>query len=172
VNNNTADFTTGAPVPRNSASAPAICGCTALNESNLALEADYCTVQFPSSIPNGVAGSNSPLVYGRVYEGGTTEPAGVNASVRAQLGYGPPSANPQYQAGWTWTNATYNTAFVDPSTDEYQASFVTPASGSYRYVYRFSLDQGVSWTYCGTSGAGQNFGLTFGFYDEPILTVP
>ena len=54
-------------------------------------------------------------------------------------------------------------------------SFTAPAAGSYRYVYRFSLDQGVSWTYCdnnqGDSGAGSNPGLTFDLENEAVLTV-
>ena len=175
VNNNTSDFSTAAPVPRNSASAPFTCTCAVENESNAALEADYCTVQFPLSL-NTAAGATTATVYGRIYELGTTEAGGAPANVRAQLGYGLPTSNPEYEAGWTWTNATYNSAFVDPSNDEYQASFTAPASGSYRYVYRFSLNQGVSWTVCdqnaGDGGAGSGAGLTFDFASEPVLTVP
>ena len=99
----------------------------------------------------------------------------ANASVRAQLGYGPAAANPEYQAGWTWTNATYNASCGGcGSNDEYQATFNLPAAGTYDYVYRFSLDQGVSWTYCdndqGDFGAGSNAGLTFDFANEAVLT--
>jgi hypothetical protein len=49
---------------------------------------------------------------------------------------------------------------------------VAPGTGFYRYAYRFSLDQGVSWTYCTAPGAGTQPGLTYAFYDEAILTVP
>jgi lamin tail-like protein len=172
VNVNGTDFTVSAPVPRNSASAPAACTCAAENESNAALEADFCTVQSPLSlsVQTGVTTGN---IYGQIYDLGTTEAGGANGNVRAQLGYGPPTANPEYEAGWTWINATYNVQ--SNNNDEYQASFLAPAAGSYRYVYRFSLDQGVTWTVCdknaGDGGSGSNAALFFAFADEPVLTV-
>ena len=176
VNNNGADFAVGAPAPRNSASAPATCACLVENESNAALEADYCDTQFQLSM-TVAAGATTPSVFGRLYESGVTGMGSANAGVRAQVGYGPTTANPEYQAGWTWSNAAYNTTCSGcGSNDEYQASFTAPASGTYDYVYRFSLDQGVSWTYCDNDqddfGAGSNAGLTFSFVDEAVLTVP
>lgn len=116
-------------------------------------------------------------VYGRIKELGVTDlSASANASVRAQVGYGPATSNPEYEAGWTWTNATFNAAFVDATYDEYQASFTAPASGTYRYVYRFSFDQGMSWTYADTNlgdgGAGSDPGFTFDFSNEAVMTVP
>ena len=97
----------------------------------------------------------------------------MHASVRAQLGYGPATSNPEYEAGWTWTNASYNVQ--SGNNDEYQASFTAPAVGTYRYAYRMSLDQGVSWTLCdqnvGDGGSGSFAGLTFDLEREPILTV-
>lgn len=93
--------------------------------------------------------------------------------MRAQLGYRPPVANPWYQPGWTWVNASYNLQVGN--NDEYQASFTAPAAGSYRYVYRFSLDQGISWTYCdnnqGDYGSGANLGLTFDLENQAVLDV-
>ena len=59
------------------------------------------------------------------------------------------------------------------NNDEYQASFTAPTPGDYRYVYRVSLNQGVSWTVCdqnlGDFGAGSNAGLEFTFADMPIM---
>ncbi len=81
--------------------------------------------------------------------------------------------NPQYQAGWSWSTASYN--IQSGNNDEYQGSFTAPAAGSYRYAYRFSVDQGVSWTYCdanqGDFGSGSNAGLTFDLENLPVLTV-
>jgi hypothetical protein len=118
-------------------------------------------------------GTSTGSIYGQVYEAGVTEPAGPASAVRAQLGYGLPSANPEYQPGWTWTNAGYNTQVGN--NDEYQTSFTAPAVGTYRYVYRFSVDSGVSWTYCdGTGadgGAGSTAGLTYDPLNVPVLTV-
>ena len=166
---NGVDFSTAAPAPRNSASAPDVCALYVQNESGPPLEADYCNVQFPISL-NVAAGAVTPLVYGRIFELGFTEAAGANAAARAQLGFGPASANPEYQAGWTWTNATFNTQVGND--DEFQASFTAPATGSYRYVYRFSLDHGATWTTCDNDGAGSNDGLSFDFSAQAELTVP
>ena len=173
VNDNFQDFTVGVAVPRNSATTAAVCACTVLNESGVAAEADYCTTQSPTvlSVQTGVS---SGLIYGQVFETGLTDSAGQKPTIRAQLGYGLPSANPEYQSGWTWFNAAFNVEAG--SNDEYQASFTAPAVGSYRYVYRFSLDDGVSWTYCDDNlapdfGAGSNAGLSFELGQQAVMTV-
>lgn len=168
VNTNSVDFVAGTPAPRNTASAAQACACVVLNETSAPLvEADYCVVQFPTSL-SATTGTTTSTVYGQLFETGTTEAAGAPTSVRAQLGYGPPSSNPQYQS-WTWVNATYNVQVGN--NDEYQASFTAPAVGTYRYAYRFSLDQGVSWTVCDTDGSGGNTGLGFELQSLAPLTV-
>lgn len=169
-NNNATDFTVAAPTPRNSSASSFICA-TAQNEAGTPGEIAYCSTQFPLSL-NVTAGASTPTVYGRIYQPTVTEAAGANAAVTAQLGYGPATANPEYEAGWTWVATTYNVQVGN--NDEYQATFSAPAAGSYRYVYRFSLDGGASWTYCDNnqsdSGAGSNGGLTFDFENEGVLT--
>jgi hypothetical protein len=152
----------------------AACACVAHNESGAPKEADYCDTQFPLSLALA-PGAPSGMVYGRLYEAGVTEPAGANAAVRAQLGVGPATANPEYQP-WTWSNATFNVQ--SGNDDEYQASFNAPAApGSYRYTFRFSLDNGMSWTVCDNNaapdfGAGSNAGLSFELESLAPLTVP
>jgi hypothetical protein len=172
VNENSTDFAVGTVAPRNNGTAAQICTCTVENESGAAREADYCNVQFPQSLSHQTGGITA-TVFGQIYEGGVTEAAGAHAAVRAQLGFGPATANPEYENAWTWTNATYNVQ--SGNNDEYQASFTAPAAGDYRYAYRFSLDYGVSWTVCdkntGDAGAGSNTGLSFDFADLPVLTV-
>jgi len=144
----------------------------AVNESNSPLEADYCTIQFPPSI-TGSGGSTSPPVFGQIYEAGLTEAPGQNFNIIAQLGFGAANFNPQYQP-WTWVSATYNVQAGN--NDEYQATFTLPNPGTYRYVYRFSRDGGVTWTYCDNNvppdfGAGSNAGLTFDLENMGVLTV-
>ena len=72
------------------------------NESNAAGEADYCDVQFPLSLSVATTMTSGP-VFGQVYEAGVTEAAGAGLNVRAQLGFGPATANPQYEPGWHWS---------------------------------------------------------------------
>ena len=168
VNANSVDFVAGAPAPRNSSSAAQACACVALNETTTPLvEADYCVVQFPTSL-SATTGTTTSTVFGQLFETGVTEGPGAPTAVRAQLGYGPVGANPQHQA-WTWVNATYNVQVGN--NDEYQASFTAPAVGTWRYAYRFSLDQGVSWTVCDTDGTGGNAGLSFDLQSLAPLTV-
>jgi hypothetical protein len=144
---------------------------TVENETGSALEAQYCVVQFPASLTLPV-GSNSGLVYGRIYEAGMTDIGSPpSASIHAQLGFGPLTDNPEYAASWSWIDAAYNRTYGNNA--EYMASFTAPATaGSYGYVYRMSVDGGTTWTYCDLAGAGSNSGLPpFTFGSIAILTV-
>lgn len=170
ANNNTADFTAAVASARSSATASLLCACgdQTLNEGGAAAEADYCAVQFPTSL-SVQAGTSTGLIYGRIFEAGVTPAAGAPAGYVAQVGYGPDTSNPETQAGWQWSATTYNVQVGND--DEYQGSFTAPATaGKYRYAYRFSPD-GVSWTYCDVGGAGSNSGLSFETTQLPVLTV-
>ena len=170
ANNNATDFTAAVASARNTATASLLCACgdQTLNEGGAAAEADYCVLQFPSSL-SVQAGTSAGLIYGRIFEAGVTAPAGAPAGYVAQVGYGPDTSNPETQAGWQWSAATYNVQVGND--DEYQGSFNAPAApGKYRYAYRFSPD-GVRWTYCDVNGAGSNSGLSFETTQLPVLTV-
>jgi cysteine-rich repeat protein len=171
TNNNATDFTVTAVAPRNSATAATAACCVASteNESGNMLEADYCNVQFPTSLT--ITSGDTTTIYGRIYEGGVTEAAGASPLVTAQLGYGPRTSNPEWQAGWTWFDAIFNTQYGN--NDEYMTSFTAPAPGDYSYAYRFSLDSGASWTYCDVDGAGSDAFPTLSFDTPqiPDLTV-
>ncbi len=164
TNDNTADFIVATPIPRNSASPVAFCPCPSdtKNETNTPGEADFCNLQSPASL-SVTTGTQSAIVYGRIFESGVTPAAGAHANVRAQLGYGLAGSDPSTQTSWAFVNATYNVQVNND--DEYQATLTAPplASGavSYAYTYRMSVDGGLTWTYCDTDGAGSNAGLTF-----------
>jgi hypothetical protein len=102
-----------------------------------------------------------------VFEAGVTEPVGPSV-VLGQLGYGPAGTDPRYAAGWRWVAASFSAQVGND--EEYQASFIAPAAGSYAYAYRFSPDA-QRWTYCDTNGAGSNPGLVFEPFLLPPLTV-
>ena len=139
------------------------------NESNDPLEADYCNLQFPASIPVQQAGQMTQLIYGRIYEAGVTEAGGAPAGVVAEVGYGPTTADPRSTNTWRFFQASYNTQAGND--DEFQGSFVAPAAGSYSYTYRFSFDNGVRWTYCDVNGAGSGPNLTFETAQLGAMTV-
>lgn len=123
----------------------------ALNEAGGA-EAEYCNLQFPANMTLG-AGQPAPTIYGRLYEAATTPAAGAPPGWIAAVGYGPAGSDPRQLAGWRFFPATYNVQVGND--DEFQATFSAPwVVGNYAYAFRFSDDQGVSWTYCDTDGAG------------------
>lgn len=166
-NNNASDFLIAAPTPRNSAPANAVlCACT-VNEIGSVRELDYCNLQFPATTTAGTA-QLTELIYGRIFESGVTEAGGANGTVRAQVGYGPVTANPQNQPGWIWADATFNVQVGND--DEYQRTLTAPAAGTWNYTTRFSLD-GIHWTYCDLNGAGSNSGLDFDLTQLGVLTV-
>ena len=175
VNNNGTDFAVAAPAPRNSATTTLGCNCVVRNESNAALEADYCNVQSPLSL-NLQSGANTGFIYAKLLESGVTASWGgpVRRSARSSATVRPrpiPSTSP---AGNGPTPVTTRDLGIRSRTNT-QAQFTAPASGSYRYAYRFSLDFGVSWTLCDMNandyGAGSNAGFTFELSDLPVLTV-
>jgi hypothetical protein len=175
TNDNSADFVAAqvfAPGnPGNSSSPTYVCrsGPTR-NETGDQQELDFCNVQFPTSI--STAPGTMQTVFGRVFEAGVTQGAGQGPGISAELGYGPRDTNPEHEnGGWIFVAATYNAGFVDPSDDEYEATFNAPATGSYSYVYRMSQDGGTSWTYCDLNGAGSNAGLVFETPQLPLMTV-
>ena len=112
----------------------------------------------------------TPLIYGRIFEAGTTEAPGAAPNVLAEFGYGPAAWTPLTQnANGGFLATTYNVQAMND--DEYQISFTAPAIGMYRYVYRFSLDNGLNFTYCDTDGAGSNAGLDFSDASAGLMTV-
>ncbi|MDP1826435.1 MAG: Ig-like domain-containing protein [Archangium sp.] len=167
-NSNALDYAVAAPLPRGTLALtpPLVCACSA-NETGTAGELDFCNLQHPPSTTTAAA-TLTENIFGRVFEDTVTQPAGANAMVRAEVGYGPVTANPQNQAGWQWFPASFNTQIGND--DEYQRQLTAPVGGTYRYTTRFSLD-GVYWTYCDLNGAGGNAGLDFDPAQLGVLTV-
>jgi hypothetical protein len=168
-NGNAADLAAQLVQPRNAGSAKVICGCSgsAVNETNLSVEMDFCSIQAPASL-GASAGTTAGPVWGRVFEPGVTEAAGAPAGITAQVGYGPLGTDPRYATGWTFVAASHQSQVGND--DEFAATFQAPAPGSYLYVYRFSPD-GQRWTYCDPNGAGANPGLVFEPNALPTMTV-
>ena len=125
---------------------------------------DWCRLQWPLVIAE--LEGTEVTVYGRVYEAGITDAsAGVDSSalLMAQVGYGPDASDPAGNGAWTWMDAAPNplwdgVAAGEAENDEYEATFPVPAVGLYDHAYRFSVDGGVSWSYCDGDTAGTDNG--------------
>jgi MYXO-CTERM domain-containing protein len=136
---------------------------TPLNETDLPAEADYCVIQFPTSLSTS-AGVASASIYGQIFEAGRTDTTvgGPAPGILAELGYGPVGSDPRTSPAWAFHATTFNIETGSGNNnDEYVGTLTIGATGTYEYAYRFSFDAGASFTYCDTNGAGSNGGLTF-----------
>jgi len=141
---------------------------------------DYAHIQYPCSLDLAVG--TDAAVYGWVYQPGVTDAVGRGTGITAELGWGDPADDPTVHPGrWTWVTATYNTdkdglASGDLANDEYVGTLTASGvAGSYAYAFRFSTDDGASWTYADlgpNSGCGGNGTLDgFDVADAGLLTV-
>jgi hypothetical protein len=108
----------------------------------------WCRVQYPDKT-TVKQGETSEIIYGQVYVEGCSEGEKICGSVKAEAGYGLGDDLSSY----TWSSAVYNDAFNGTSTDndEYAASFEIGKDVvdiTYNLIYRFSIDNGLHWTYC------------------------
>ena len=110
---------------------------------------DWCNLQHPSTT---MVTSNTPSepIYGRVhFSDGTVPPANPPGPLRAEVGFGPTQTDPSVTPGWAWTNALHNTNCSDCGENyEYEAQLMPGEVGTFSYAYRFSMDDGISWSYC------------------------
>jgi hypothetical protein len=94
-------------------------------------------------------------VYGQVWIDGVTSQPGQTDSLRAQLGFGPDGSDPDGNPAWTWVEASFN---VDAgNNDEFVASLLPEALGSYDYAYRYSVTDGRDWLYADLDGTGNGY---------------
>ena len=108
---------------------------------------DWCVLQWPYSL-SVAAGAPTPLIFGRIYQAGLTEPAGPPAGITAQVGYGPAGSDPRSTPGWLWFDTTWNPSCPDcGNDDEFMNTLTVTAAGQYSYAYRFSRDGGYTFVY-------------------------
>ncbi len=140
-----------------------------LNETGVAAEADFCNIQTPATMTAAALDTLDPI-YGRLFEAGVTEAAGPGTGVLVHFGIGPEDTDPRTALGWRFHGGSYNVQVGE--TDEYQAVGQAPITpGTYSYVFRFSVDNGVGFTYCDLNGAGSNDGFDFDDQQLGTLTV-
>lgn len=109
----------------------------------------WCNVQWPYSIEHTVGVAPTESVYGQVWIDGLTQQPGQTQGLISQLGFGPENTDAT-GAGWTWTDATFNTD--NGNNDEYMGRLLPEAAGAYHYLYRHSTTGGQTWTYCDRDG--------------------
>jgi glycosidase len=111
----------------------------------------WANLQWPPTLAHTISAvDRTDNVYGQVWIDGVTNQAGPTVSLRAQLGFGPAGSNPASAAGWTWVDAGFNTDAGN--NDEFVASLLPEATGSYDYVYRYSTTGGRDWLYADLNG--------------------
>ena len=92
---------------------------------------------------------------GQVWIGGVTDQPGQTPSLRAQLGFGPSSSDPNGNSAWNWVDASFNGNAGN--NDEFVASLLPEAVGSFDYAYRYSTTNGTSWIYADLDGIGNGY---------------
>jgi hypothetical protein len=95
------------------------------------------------SVSNSAPASGAPVTaHGLVVATGGT--------LRAQAGVGSRTDNPLTSNAWGWHDAVFDAA-TDAGAD-YVATVGPAYSGSRQLAFRFSVDDGGTWTYCDASG--------------------
>nr|MDA3863710.1 hypothetical protein [Deltaproteobacteria bacterium] len=120
---------------------------------------DYCHLQYPATTEVN-QNTSTELIYGRVYEESSTPGIGQGAFISAQVGFGNENSVPD--DSWTWFSTYYNGDYDgltvgDLANDEFAGSMDATILGPFDYAYRFSLDGGLSWTYCDLDGSDNGY---------------
>jgi hypothetical protein len=129
------------------------------NESDYSNEASalphltigWANLQWPPTITHTISATDrTDTVYGQVWIDGVTNLPGPTPSLIAQAGFGPEGSNPDGNAAWRWEPASFNVNAGN--NDEFQASFLPQAVGTFDYVYRYSTTNGAAWLYADLNG--------------------
>lgn len=112
---------------------------------------DYADLRFPPTLDHTISAVNRTAnVYGQVWIDGVTDLPGPAPGLRAQLGFGPTGSDPATSPDWIWVDAAFN---VDVgANDEFVASLLPEAVGTFDYAYRYSTTHGADWIYADLDG--------------------
>jgi hypothetical protein len=117
----------------------------------------YCAIDAPTST-SVATGQSTALLAGEVFQAGVTE-GGQGAGLLAQLGYGAASSDPT-AVSWLFTTGSYvGQVGTGNNNNQFHGTILAPAVGTYPFAWRFSLDGGLTFTYCDIAGTGSNSGL-------------
>jgi hypothetical protein len=132
---------------------------TAGNESNWSNEVEaiphlaigWANLQWPPTMTHTISTvDRTENAYGQVWIDGLTSEPGATPGLWAQLGYGPGGSDPATDPQWSWVDASFN---VDAgNNDEFMASLLPEAVGTFDYAYRYSVTGGRDWLYADLNG--------------------
>jgi glycosidase/chitodextrinase len=116
----------------------------------------WANLQWPPSMSHVISTTDrTDNSYGQVWIDGATSAPGPTPSLTAQLGFGPDGSNPAGNAAWQWVDAAFNTDAGN--NDEFVASLLPEATGSFDYAWRYSVTAGRDWVYADLDGIGNGY---------------
>jgi len=116
----------------------------------------WANLQWPATLSHTISAVNrTDSVYGQVWIDGQTNKPGATPTLVAQLGFGPDGSNPSGNPAWTWVDASFNGDAGN--NDEFVATLLPEAVGTYDYTYRYSTSNGQSWVYADLDGIGNGY---------------
>ena len=116
----------------------------------------WANLQWPPTMTHTVSAvDRTDNAYGQVWIDGVTSQPGPTPGLVAQLGLGPDGSNPDGNAAWTWVEAAFNTDAGN--NDEFVASLLPEATGTYDYAYRYTVTDGRDWLYADLDGIGNGY---------------
>jgi hypothetical protein len=139
------------------------------NESDLEIEADFCNIQFPVDDITIALGEATPLIFSQIFEDGLTTGGGQAPGVVVEFGLSR-LANPTRLSDFVFAPGPVFNVEVG-NNDEYSHSVTPPAEGTFRFLFRYSLDGGLNWTACDENGAGSNPDLSLEFENAGTIIV-
>ena len=116
----------------------------------------WANLQWPPTMTHAISTVNrTDTAYGQVWIDGVTNLPGATDGLRAQLGYGPDGSNPDGNAAWTWVDGAFNVNAGN--NDEFKASLLPEATGTFDYAWRYSTTGGRDWLYADLDGTGNGY---------------
>ncbi|RPJ29500.1 MAG: alpha-amylase [Chloroflexi bacterium] len=116
----------------------------------------WANLQWPPTMTHTLSVTDrTDNAYGQVWIDGVTNQSGPSEGLRAQLGFGPDGSDPNGNADWVWVEAAFNTD--SGNNDEFVASLLPEAAGTYDYAYRYSTSAGSDWVYADLDGIGNGY---------------
>lgn len=100
------------------------------------------------TVPSG----ESVYAVGTVRMAGVTEGVGQGGGIRGQAGVGTENDDASASVAWGWKEASY-LGDADGGEDEYRVELHPAYTGARAVSFRFSHDDGGSWTYCDLNGS-------------------